>query len=76
MMAYHDPFIPVVRAGGKSLRSVPWTATELARYDAAVITTAHRGVDLSLLLRKCPCIVDTRNALEGLRARKGQVWKA
>jgi UDP-N-acetyl-D-glucosamine dehydrogenase len=73
---YHDPFVPSVRGHGKPLRSTPWTAKALSGFDAAVIATAHRDVDFALLLKSCPCVVDTRNALKGLRAKSGQVWKA
>lgn len=40
----------------------------LAAFDCAVITTAHRDVDHSILPAACPVVVDTRNALKGNNA--------
>jgi UDP-N-acetyl-D-glucosamine dehydrogenase len=60
---YHDPFVPEigVHGGGENWmgkRSVPLNREELTGYAAAVVCTAHRGVDYALLAKTLPLIVD------------------
>ena len=60
---YHDPFVPEigVHGGGKNWagkHSVPFHRKDLTRYAAAVVCTAHRGVDYTLLADTVPLIVD------------------
>lgn len=78
---YFDPYIPVVTPTrehghwtGKG--SITWSREALAKYDAVVIATAHVGVNYRELAECAPLIIDTRNALAGIPARTGQVWKA
>lgn len=78
---YFDPYIPVVtptREHGSwtGKKSVQWNKETLGRYDAAVIATAHRGLDYQQLADWVDVIVDTRNAMSAVKARAGQVWKA
>ncbi len=81
IVEYHDPYIPVITAirehpeliGKKSVR---WEAEELARFDAALIATNHKCVDLKILVQNVPCIIDCRNALGDHQTKAGQVWKA
>jgi UDP-N-acetyl-D-glucosamine dehydrogenase len=68
-VAYHDPFIPSLRLGGKSsqhLDSVP--LENLGAYDAVLIVTDHSQIDYARLVAEAKLIVDTRNATRGLRA--------
>ncbi len=65
-VAYHDPYVPQIpptreHATLTGRRSVPWTADQLARYDAVLIVTDHSEVDYALLVRHAKLIVDTRN---------------
>ena len=69
-VAYHDPFVPVVpptrdHMDLAGMRSTEWTGDALARFDAAIVATDHRGLDLDLLRASVPLIVDTRGALRG-----------
>jgi len=41
-----------------------------------LIATDHKAVNYRQLAEWAPCIVDTRNAMSGIPARPGQVWKA
>jgi UDP-N-acetyl-D-glucosamine dehydrogenase len=80
-VAYHDPFIPVIRPTREhghwtGHKSVEWTKESLAAFDAVVISTAHKSVNYQQLADWCDCIVDTRNAMASLPTRSGQVWKA
>ena len=80
-VAYHDPFIPVIRpsrehghwAGTKSVR---WNRRSIGSFDAVIISTAHKAVNYRQLAQWARLIVDTRNAMQGIKTRPGQVWKA
>src|SRR4029077_856094 len=64
---YSDPHVPSIRFAGSTLRSLPFTASSLRRYDCAVIATAHKEIRYGDVLRWSRTIVDTRNALKGRR---------
>jgi len=80
-VAYHDPYVPVIRPTREhphwaGVRSVDWNRPTLEKFDAVIVATNHRGVNYQELADWVPCIVDTRNALAGVRTQPGQVWKA
>jgi UDP-N-acetyl-D-glucosamine dehydrogenase len=80
-VAYHDPLVPVIgptreHAVWKGVRSVPWNRQTIASFDLVVICTAHNVINYRQLAAWAKCIVDTRNAMAGVRTRKGQLWKA
>jgi UDP-N-acetyl-D-glucosamine dehydrogenase len=80
-VAYHDPHVPVIRltrehAHWAGTRSVAWDRPTLERFDVVLIATHHQAVNYQELADWCPCIVDTRNAMAGLKTKPGQVWKA
>jgi len=41
-----------------------------------LISTQHEAVNYQELAECADCIVDTRNAMAGIKTRPGQVWKA
>jgi UDP-N-acetyl-D-glucosamine dehydrogenase len=67
---YCDPHVPSIRFAGSVMKTVPFTATSLKRFDCAVIATAHKAFRYSDVLRWSKVIVDTRNALKGKRSNK------
>ena len=68
-VSYSDPHVPTLHHGGALMRSVPFRAGTLRRFDCVVIATAHRAFDFSLVSRYARAIVDCRNALKGRRTR-------
>jgi UDP-N-acetyl-D-glucosamine dehydrogenase len=80
-VSYYDPYIPVIKmtrehpqwAGAKS---VSWDAKTIQQQDLVLIATKHSKVDYKALAKWAACIVDTRNAMEGMPTRKGQIHKA
>jgi UDP-N-acetyl-D-glucosamine dehydrogenase len=72
-VAYCDPHIPVARPGRKhdlGLKSVPLMAEEFAKYDAVVLSTAHREFAEPALYAGVRLLCDTRDAVrapEGCR---------
>ncbi len=67
---YSDPFVPRLQFGGRLMKSVKLTPSNLRRYDCVVIATGHKQFEYSTILRHCRAIVDTRNALKGRRSSK------
>ena len=70
-VAYYDPYIAVVpktreHAELTGRKSISWDAETLAGFDAALIATDHDGVDLELLVRQVPIVVDSRGATRRL----------
>jgi UDP-N-acetyl-D-glucosamine dehydrogenase len=59
---YYDPHVPRVTNGHSRWtghHSISWSDHELATFDAAVICTAHHGVDYDNLADTIPLVVDT-----------------
>ena len=80
-VSYHDPLVPVIRAGREhphwaGFRSIAWDPQLLGTYDVVLISTNHKAVDYEELARSAACIVDTRNAMAGVKTHPGQVWRA
>ncbi len=74
-VAYHDPYIPQLAVGGdvflpqgRVLSSRPLDAQALGACDAALILTAHRRMDLDLVLGAAPLVVDATRATAGRAA--------
>jgi UDP-N-acetyl-D-glucosamine dehydrogenase len=80
-VSYYDPHVPVIKltrehpqwAGARSIR---WDAKTIKQQDVVLIATKHAKVDYRALAKWAACIVDTRNAMEGIPLRKGQLLKA
>src|SRR5215470_12492342 len=80
-VAYYDPYVPVIRptrehAHWAGTKSVQWDRKTIAGYDLVLIATNHASVNYKELAEWADCIVDTRNAMNGIATRPGQVWKA
>jgi UDP-N-acetyl-D-glucosamine dehydrogenase len=63
-LTYSDPFVPELRHGGQTLKSIDLGSAIAARPDCAVICTDHSGFDYEALVESGTLIVDTRNALK------------
>ena len=73
-IAYHDPFVPVIRKNREhphyaGMTSVPWEEAHVRGFDAALIVTAHACVDYRQLGDGSDLVIDTRNATAGLQGR-------
>jgi UDP-N-acetyl-D-glucosamine dehydrogenase len=67
-VAYHDPFVPVIRPTREhpqwaGTRSVEWRQDVVASFDCVLVATAHACVDYRRLVDWAQLIVDTRNAM-------------
>lgn len=80
-VAYYDPHVPVIRptrehAHWAGVESVVWNRENIASFDLVLISTAHQAVNYQQLADWAQCIVDTRNAMQPVKADAGKVWKA
>jgi UDP-N-acetyl-D-glucosamine dehydrogenase len=78
---YHDPYVPVIKPtrehshfAGK--KSVAWDRTTIEKFDLVLIATNHACVNYQELADWAHCIVDTRNAMAGIRVAPDKVWNA
>jgi UDP-N-acetyl-D-glucosamine dehydrogenase len=65
-ITYSDPHVPQLRLDGLNLDAQPETAAATA--DCVVIITDHTAFDYKGLAQNAKLIVDTRNALRGVKA--------
>jgi len=80
-VAYHDPYLPVIRPTREhphwvGTKSVAWSREMITSFDLVLIATNHASVNYQELADWSPCIVDTRNVMTTVKTRPGQVWKA
>jgi UDP-N-acetyl-D-glucosamine dehydrogenase len=68
VLSYTDPYIPAIREDGFSLDSLPLQNGYLGTVDCVVILTNHREFDYGYVAKTARLVVDTRNALRGVRA--------
>jgi UDP-N-acetyl-D-glucosamine dehydrogenase len=66
-VTYTDPFVPRLHHGPVDLESTTLEQALAAKCDCAVIVTDHSTFDYPAIARQFPLVVDTRNALKGLR---------
>jgi UDP-N-acetyl-D-glucosamine dehydrogenase len=80
-ISYYDPHIPVIRPSREyshwaGTKSIEWRGEVLQEFDLVLISTKHAAVDYGELAKYAACIVDTRNAMEGIETNPDHVWKA
>ncbi|MDQ2950096.1 MAG: UDP-N-acetyl-D-glucosamine dehydrogenase, partial [Acidobacteriota bacterium] len=68
-VTYSDPYVPSLRIEGTLLESQDALSSASAA-DCVVIVTDHRNVDYAAVLDRSKLIVDTRNALKGIKSDK------
>jgi UDP-N-acetyl-D-glucosamine dehydrogenase len=80
-VAYHDPYVPIIRPTREhphwaGTKSAEWNKDTVAAFDCVLIATNHACFNYQELADWAACIVDTRNAMAGVVTRPGQLWKA
>lgn len=73
VVAYHDPFIPLIDHDDWSLESIGDVVEGVKNADCVVIVTNHSSYDYQSILEYANLIVDTRNALGESGREKSQV---
>lgn len=67
-VSYTDPYVPVLHHGPVNMSSISIEDALKAGADCAVIVTDHATFDYAAIAAKFPLIVDSRNALKGLKS--------
>jgi len=67
LVTYSDRWIPELKHNGAIMRSQDLPAALADKVDCAVICTDHSGFDYDALVKSGTLIVDTRNALRGVK---------
>ncbi|MDC0319210.1 nucleotide sugar dehydrogenase [Verrucomicrobia bacterium] len=80
-VAYYDPHLPQIKLKREYIeweetRSVEWNKQNIAAFDLALISTVHDAMDLQELADWVPLIIDTRNAMQGIKTNSSHVLKA
>ena len=65
--SYSDPFVPRLADSGLVLDAIDPDEALSNGIDCAVITTDHSGFDYESIAQQAPIVVDTRNALKGVK---------
>ena len=69
---YHDPHVPQIALGERSLNSSELSPEILQEADITVILTDHAKLDVSLILEHATAIFDARNLTVGHNLKKIQ----
>ena len=80
-VAYHDPYVPVIKATREhsqfvGQKSVEWNRAAIGKFDVVLIATNHSSINYHELGAWARCIVDTRNAMSRVPLAPGKLWKA
>ena len=67
-VSYTDPYVPVLHHGPVNMSSISIEDALKAGADCAVIITDHATFDYAAIAATFPLIVDSRNALKGLKS--------
>ncbi len=66
---YHDPYVPEIGFDAASLKSIPLEAG-LTEADCVVVITNHSNIDYPKVERLAKVVLDTRNAMRGIKSSK------
>jgi len=80
-VSYYDSYVPKIKPSREYAHyagrtSVDWNEETISQFDAVVISTNHSDINYKQLADWAECIVDTRNAMNGIATKEKQVWKA
>lgn len=78
-VSYHDPHVPRfhgMRNYAFDMHSVALDQQTLEAADCVVIVTDHRVIDWALIGEHAKLVIDTRNAMDGIKGVKARIVKA
>jgi UDP-N-acetyl-D-glucosamine dehydrogenase len=76
---FNDPHIPATHTMRKhdlKMKSVPISPAALAGYDCVLISTHHSAYDWQMVADNAKLIVDTRNAMKGVKGSRAHIVAA
>lgn len=59
---YHDPYVPTLDVGGRTLHSNPLDDSIVSHTDCVLIVTPHSSIDYERIVELATVVIDTRNA--------------
>jgi UDP-N-acetyl-D-glucosamine dehydrogenase len=71
-VCYMDPLVPELSFDGRVVASIP-ADSSYASFDAVVVVTDHSALDRERLVREARLVLDTRNALAGVRGDRDKI---
>ncbi len=80
-VSYYDPYVPVIKLTREhpqwaGTKSVSWDRATVQGFDLVLLATNHASVNYQELADWATCIVDSRNAMNAVKTKPGQVLKA
>ncbi len=80
-VAYYDPYVPVIKESREhshwaGTESIVWNQEQISSFDAVIISTNHTEINYMELAEWSKLIIDTRNAMNGIKTNNGMIWKA
>jgi len=77
---YNDPHVPATHHmrnyGDLGMKSIALAPAALAAYDCVLIATHHKAYDWQMIADHAKLIVDTRNAMQGVKGRRDHIVMA
>ena len=73
LISYYDPFVPMIKLDGQTLKSVKLTASVLKNKDCALIVTDHSAIDYKFIVGNARFIFDARNALRHIYTNRNKI---
>lgn len=67
---YYDPYIPRFDEHGIRMTGLKKLDGACAKYDCTVILANHSNIDYKRVVEESYCVLDTRNALKGVKNKK------
>ncbi|RME02136.1 MAG: nucleotide sugar dehydrogenase [Deltaproteobacteria bacterium] len=75
ILSYHDPFIPEIRLGERTLCCVELSAETLSAQDLVIVVTDHAYYDMQWITDHATQILDTRNATRNVTTPKATITR-
>jgi UDP-N-acetyl-D-glucosamine dehydrogenase len=70
---YHDPYVPRLEVGGRTLTSVALDDQRLTGADCVIIATDHSALDYKRVVDLAPLVIDTRNVTRRVAPQRDNV---
>lgn len=68
-ISYYDPYFPYLKFEDIDLKCVKFDKKRLRSFDCVVIVTDHLKVDYKFIAKNSKLVIDTRNAIKGVKDR-------
>ena len=68
-VTFSDPYVPSIRIEGQTMMATD-ADSAVPESDCAVVITDHQNVDYARIVSQAKLVIDTRNALRGMKSEK------